>query len=73
MPEEHAAQVQGCMWLTGRKYWDFVSYDPRMPEPLRLYVQRIERDDAYIAELESEVVKFLAEVAERVAKIQEAA
>ena len=73
MPEEHAAQVQGCMWLTGRKYWDFVSYDPRMPEPLRLYVQRIERDEAYIATLEAEVVKFLAEVAERVAKIQEAA
>jgi len=73
MPDEHAAQVQGCMWLTGRKWWDFVSYDPRMPEPLRLYVQRIERDDAYIATLESEVVKFLAEVAERVAKIQEAA
>lgn len=63
MPEEHIAQVQGLMWITERRWWDFVSFDPRMPEPLQLYVQRIERDDAYIAKLEAEVISFLAEVA----------
>lgn len=62
MPREHAAQVQGCMWVTGRKYWQFVSYDPRASEPLRLYVQQIKRDDEYIKNLEIEVQKFLAEV-----------
>jgi putative phage-type endonuclease len=62
MPSEHRHQVQGTMWITGRKYWDFVSYDPRMPEHLRLYVERIKRDEEYIAQLAAEVVKFEAEV-----------
>lgn len=51
MPEEHVAQVQGGMWVTGRRRWHFISYDPRMPEELRLYTQVIERDDVYIAKL----------------------
>lgn len=29
LPSEHKAQVHGCMWVTGRKWWDFVSYEPR--------------------------------------------
>lgn len=63
MPEEHIPQVQGLMWITGRKWWDFQSYDPRMPEPLCRYVERIQRDDAFIAELEAEIILFLSEVA----------
>jgi putative phage-type endonuclease len=62
MPSEHRAQVQGAMWVTGRKWWDFVSFDPRMPDKLRLYVERVKRDDAYIATLEAAVLQFLAEV-----------
>lgn len=62
MPSEHMPQVQGAMWITGRQWWDFVSYDPRMPEHLQLYVQRIERDDSYIKDLESKVTAFLQEV-----------
>lgn len=62
MPPEHVAQVQGNMWITGRQYWLFVSYDPRMPEHLRLHCERIERDEKYIAELEAEVRAFLGEV-----------
>lgn len=33
---------------TGRKWLDFISYDPRQSERFQLYVQRIERDDEYI-------------------------
>lgn len=62
MPEEHKAQVQGCMWVTGRKRWHFVSFDPRMPEHLRLYHQVIERDEKFIEFLEAEILKFLGEV-----------
>lgn len=62
MPSEHRGQVQGAMWVSGRKWWDFVSFDPRMPERLRLYVQRIERDDEYIKTLAEEVQRFLTEV-----------
>jgi hypothetical protein len=62
MPADHRPQVQGCMWITGRKWWDFASYDPRMPDELRLYVQRIERDEEFIAALELAVSGFDAEV-----------
>ena len=62
-------QVQGQLWITGREWCDFVSFDPRMPGPLKLYVQRIERDDAYIAALEAEVRLFLGEVDAMVASL----
>lgn len=62
IPDEHIAQVQGSLWVTGRKWWDFVSFDPRMPEPLRLYRQRVERDEKYIAVLENECLKLNIDV-----------
>jgi predicted phage-related endonuclease len=61
MPDEFIPQVQGCMWVTGRKWWDFVSYDPRMPEKLRMLRLTIKRDDVYIARLEASVLE--AEIA----------
>ena len=66
MPAEHTAQVQGQMWITGRQWCDFVSYDPRMPVPLQLHVQRINRDPAYVADLERQVAEFLNEVGAQV-------
>lgn len=65
MPEHHKPQVQGQMWVLGLDWIDFCSYDPRMhagAAHLKLYRQRIERDDAYIAQLEKGVLAFLAEV-----------
>ena len=70
---EHLPQIMGYLWITGRKWCDFISYDPRMPPALQLYVQRIERDDTYIAHLAAEVEVFLSEVAAMQAKLQEAA
>jgi hypothetical protein len=54
------------MWITGRQWCDFVSYDPRMPAELQLHVQRINRDPAYVADLERRVTEFLAEVGTQV-------
>lgn len=62
IPLEHTAQVQGCMLVSGRAWWDFISFDPRMPPDLRLYVQRIPRDDVYINALQNKLADFLAEV-----------
>ena len=61
-PSEHVAQIQGQMWVTGRKWCDFVSFDPRFPKHLQLFVVRVPRDEAYIANLEREVKGFLREV-----------
>lgn len=65
-PSKYMTQMQWQMACTGRKWCDFVSYDPRMPESMQLFVTRIERDDDVIAVLEKDVTDFLAEVTEKV-------
>ena len=64
-------QMQWQMACTGRKWCDFVSYDPRFPEHLQLFVTRVFRDDELIAHLESEVATFLKEVSEEINKLNE--
>jgi len=66
MPADHISQVQGQMWITGREWCDFVSYDPRMPEALQLHVQRIQRDPGFIADLEARITSFLQQVGTQV-------
>ena len=63
-PSEHKAQIMFSLWVTGRKYWNFVSFSPDLPENLRLYVFRVVRDEAYIKELQSAVIAFLLECKE---------
>lgn len=62
VPDEYMAQIQGQMWITGRDWCDFIGSDSRLPKGLDIFVQRVMRDEAYIANLEAEVLKFLAEV-----------
>jgi len=66
MPADHIPQVQGQLWITGREWCDFVSYDPRMPAELQLHVQRIQRDPSFIADLEAKVTSFLQQVGNQV-------
>jgi hypothetical protein len=73
MPEEHIPQVQGNMLVTGREFWDFVSYDPRQKESLRLYVQRIQRDEAYISKLLAGLLQFNLEVEQMIAALEKQA
>lgn len=70
MEDEHIPQVQGCMWVTGRKWWDFVSYDPRMPEKYRIFRHRYERDDEIIAKIESAVIEAEAEASKILSNFQ---
>lgn len=69
VPGKYLTQMQWQMACTGRAWCDFVSYDPRLPESMRLFVQRVLRDDKQIAELEGDVTAFLFEVASAVAKL----
>lgn len=71
VPTKYIPQMQWQMVCTGRKWCDFVSYDPRLPEHLRMFVKRVERDDKYITTLEGEVKTFLAELNEKLEKLQE--
>jgi len=66
---KYVTQMQWQMACTGRQWCDFASYDPRLPEHLRLFVCRIERDDALIADMEAEVVAFLVELDARISDL----
>ena len=70
MPDDHQAQIQGQMWLTGREWCDFVSFDPRMPADLQLYVQRVKGDPEFQAKLEREIIAFSAEADEIVSRLR---
>lgn len=63
---KYLLQMQWQMACADRQWCDFVSFDPRMPDHLMLYIQRVQRDDDMLATLESEVGAFLAEVDEDV-------
>lgn len=69
VPGKYVTQMQWQMACTGRRWCDFVSYDPRLPENMRLFIARVDRDDAMIARLEGDVVSFLAEIEKTVTEL----
>lgn len=64
VPSEHKPQIIHNLWITGRQWCDFASFDPRLPENLQLFIRRYERNDEEIKAHESAVLEFLAEVDE---------
>jgi hypothetical protein len=62
VPSKYVAQMQWLMACTGRAWWDFVSFDNRLPADLSLLVVRLPRDEKFIAEAEAAVGAFNAEV-----------
>ena len=62
VPEKYVLQMQWQMAVTDRGWCDFVSFDPRLPEEMRMFLRRVERDNVLIRTLESEVQLFLAEI-----------
>lgn len=69
--ERYMMQMYAQMACTGRDWCDFVSYDPRLPPDLNLYIKRITRDDDAICDIENEVIKFLVELDEYIELIKE--
>ena len=52
-------QIQGGMWITGRKWWQFALFCPALEKVgLQLYTKRVERDDNYINEMELDLLEF---------------
>jgi putative phage-type endonuclease len=58
VPTEYRAQVQGGLWILDRKWCDFISYDPRLPDDFNLAVIRVGRDDEFIEQLAERCEKF---------------
>ena len=64
-------QMLAQMACTGRQWCDFMSYDDRMPDDLQSVIIRFERDEKKIAQMETEVSAFVAELNERFQAIKE--
>ena len=62
VPQKYVLQMQTQMACTGRQWCDFVSFDPRLPDEMQLFIRRVDRDDEMIAEIEREARAFLAEI-----------
>jgi hypothetical protein len=69
--DKYVVQMQWQMACTGRAWCDFVSFDPRLPASMRLFVERVPRDVSRILELETEVSAFLAEIEGRLATLRD--
>jgi putative phage-type endonuclease len=71
IPDAYMKQMQFQMACTGRKWCDFVSFDPRMPDELQLRVTRVPADPAMIAEIETAVREFLGDVTATIAALSQ--
>lgn len=70
--KEYRWQLQHQLMVTGRKWVEIASYDPRWPADLQLAITRVERDEKAISELQdaikladTEVINITLELALR--------
>jgi len=71
VPTKYIPQMQWQMACTNARWVDFISFNPNFPDELQVFIKRLDRDDDYIAELETEVIKFLEEVEQTIIKLKE--
>ena len=67
LPTKYLQQVMGCLWITEREFWDFVSYNETMPA----LITRVHRDDKYIELLAAEVEKAVETIQTQYQKLKE--
>jgi putative phage-type endonuclease len=69
VPSKYNTQMQWQMVCTGRHWCDFVSFDPRLPAELQLFIKRVEYDPVFGAMLEKEVIGFLKELNNKIEQL----
>lgn len=68
--DRYVKQMQFQMACTGRAWCDFVSFDPRLPGDLQMFIKRVPRDDAMVAEIEDAVRLFIMETEAKLRKLE---
>jgi len=61
VPTAYLKQIQGEMWVTGRAWSDFLSFDPRNHFK-DIFIVRVQRDDEFIRKLAAGVNEFVEEL-----------
>ena len=71
VPSKYNTQMQWQMICTGKHFCDFVSYDPRLPTELQMFIKRVKYDPVYGAMLEKEVIGFLKELDNKIEQLNQ--
>lgn len=72
VPGKYLTQIQWQMACDPARDWtDFVSFDPRMPGNMQIFIKRVPRDGIAIVQMEQEVRAFLAELDEKISNLTE--
>lgn len=70
IPPSHKAQMQGCMMVLDCEWWDFCSYSPLIKNKNYIFIRRMCRDEAYIQNLQTELLSFIKELDDLVEKMR---
>lgn len=70
VPDNHMPQILHNLWISGAAWCDFISFDDRLPEHMRTFIKRVERNEKAIAEYEKAALAFLNEVELEVASLR---
>ena len=69
IPNKYLLQMQWQLACTGRQWCKFASYDPRLPEEMKIHITHVQRDYKLFAELETQVLQFLQELDSKVQEL----
>jgi putative phage-type endonuclease len=72
IPKEHKPQMIAQLVCTGRKWCDFVAYDPRIKVGPKIWIKRFTPTEKEREEVEEVVSQFLQEVDDLFTKVTEA-
>lgn len=70
VPSKYFDQMQWQMECAGRQWCDFVSFDPRLPEAMQMFVQRVERNAERLAEITEGVTAILNQIDADIAELR---
>ena len=70
VPAKYIKQIQWQLACTNRKWCDFVSYCPELPENMQLFISRVERDDEVIDSIAKAVIEFNLEVEQVIERLK---
>lgn len=71
VPDKYVKQMNWQMACTGRHWCDFVSFDPRLPAKMQLFVKRFDRDAGLMSDMESEIKSFLKELDAKLSQLRQ--
>lgn len=70
VPTEYLRQITHHLWISGRQWADFVSYDDRFPAALQVLIVRVTRTDVDVTAYELAARLFLSEVEKEVEAVR---